>query len=175
MRLMLLRHAKAEKAEPGEADRGRHLNARGESDAPVIGAYMAHHGLIPDLVSVSPSARTRETWEGVATELAKRPREKFDERLYNASRAAILALIKETPAAVRTLMVIGHNPAMHEVAHHLIASGDVEARERLNEGLPTSGLVVVDFAGDDWRKLHARSGRLLHFITPRSLAAAARV
>src|SRR5207248_603099 len=109
----------------------------------------------------------------VVTELADRPREKFDERLYNAGRAAILALVKETAPAVRTLMVLAHNPGLHDAARHLIASGDVEARERLNEGLPTSGLVVVDFAGDDWRKLHARGGRLMHFITPRSLTAAA--
>jgi phosphohistidine phosphatase len=175
MRLMLLRHAKSEKTEAGQPDRERHLNARGHGDAPVIGAYMAHHALIPDLALVSPSTRTRETWERIVAELASRPREKFDERLYNANRAAILAAIKETAPKMGTLMVVGHNPGMHDVARHLIASGDVEARERLNEGLPTSGLVVIDFAGDDWRKLHARGGRLAHFITPRSLAAAARV
>ena len=175
MRLMLLRHAKSEKAEAGEVDWERHLNARGQSDAPLVGAYMAHHGLIPDLALISASVRTRETWERIVGELPSRPREKFEERLYNASRAAILAVIKEVAPKVGTLMLLGHNPGVHDVARQLIASGDVEARERLNEGLPTSGLVVIDFAGDDWRKLHAHGGRLMHFITPRSLAAAARV
>src|SRR5262249_42815230 len=70
---------------------------------------------------------------------------------------------------------VGHNPGMHEAARLLIASGDVEQRERLNEGLPTSGLAVIDFAGQDWRKLHAHGGRLERFVTPRSLAAADRV
>ena len=60
-------------------------------------------------------------------------------------------------------------------AEALIASGDVEARERLNEGLPTSGLAVIDFAGKDWRKVHPHSGRLERFVSPRSLAAADRV
>jgi phosphohistidine phosphatase len=175
MRLMLLRHAKSEKAEAGEPDRERHLNGRGRGDAPVIGAYMAHHALIPDLALVSPAVRTRETWERIVAELPNRPRETFEERLYNAGRQGILAVIKETAASVRTLMAVGHNPGLHDLARQLIASGDVEARERLNEGLPTSGLVVIDFAGNDWRKLHARSGRLMHFITPRSLAAAAKV
>jgi phosphohistidine phosphatase len=175
MRLMLLRHAKSEKAEAGEPDRERHLNARGKSDAPMIGAYMAHHALIPDLALISPAVRTRETWERIVAELPNRPRETFEERLYNAGRQQILVLVKETAPAARTLMLIGHNPGLHDLARQLIASGDVEARERLNEGLPTSGLVVIDFAGNDWRKLHARSGRLAHFITPRSLAAAARV
>ena len=67
-------------------------------------------------------------------------------------------------------MVIGHNPGLHETARLLIASGDVEARERLNEGLPTAGLAVIDFAGEDWRKLHPHGGRLERFVTPRSLA-----
>jgi phosphohistidine phosphatase len=64
----------------------------------------------------------------------------------------------------RTLLVIGHNPGLHDLARMLIASGDVEARERLNEGLPTAG-----------RKLHVHGGRLERFVTPRSLAAADRV
>jgi phosphohistidine phosphatase len=70
-------------------------------------------------------------------------------------------------------LVIGHNPGLHDVARLLIASGDVAARERLNEGLPTAGLLVIDFAGADWQKLHPRSGRLERFITPRLLRAAA--
>ena len=37
----------------------------------------------------------------------------------------------------------------------LIASGNLEARQRLNEKFPTSGLVVIDFALDDWARLHA--------------------
>jgi phosphohistidine phosphatase len=175
MRLMLLRHAKSEKAEPGMRDHERRLNDRGERDAETIGAYLAHHGLIPDLVAVSTSQRTRETWEHVAAMLSASPPATFEERLYNAGAEAILAVVKETKPAVRTLMVIGHNPGLHEAARLLIASGDVEARERLNEGLPTTGLAAIDFAGKDWRKLHPHGGRLERFVTPRSLAAADRV
>jgi phosphohistidine phosphatase len=175
MRLLLLRHAKSEKAEPGMRDHERRLNDRGERDAETIGAYLAHHGLIPDLVAVSTSQRTRETWEHVAAMLSAPPPVTFEERLYNAGAEAILAVVKETKPAVRTLMVIGHNPGLHEVARLLIASGDVEARERLNEGLPTTGLAAIDFAGKDWRKLHPHGGRLERFVTPRSLAAADRV
>ena len=65
-RLMLLRHAKTERAEPGERDRDRKLMKRGRADAPVIGAYMAHHGLVPDLALVSPATRAQETWALVA-------------------------------------------------------------------------------------------------------------
>lgn len=175
MRLLLLRHAKSEKAEPGLSDRERRLNARGQADAATMGAYIARHSLAPDLALVSPARRTRETWKAVAAALPTPPEPTYEQRVYNARPDAILAMIKQMHRAARTLLVIGHNPGLHELARSLIASGDVEWRERLSEGLPTAGLVVIDFAADDWRKLHAHGGRLERFVTPRSLAAAERL
>ena len=81
MRLILLRHAKSEKAEPGMSDHPRRLNARGKNDAAVIGAYMARHGLVADLALVSTAERTRQTWERVAAALAKQPRVVYEDRL----------------------------------------------------------------------------------------------
>jgi phosphohistidine phosphatase len=175
MRLMLLRHAKAEKAEPGMGDHERGLNARGESDTALIGAYIARHALIPDAVVVSTARRTRETWEGLAAALPNPPLATFDDRLYNAGTETIITVVKATAPTVRTLMLIGHNPGLHDVARLLIASGDVEARERLNEGLPTAGLAVIEFAAESWRKVHPHGGRLERFVSPRSLADAHRV
>jgi phosphohistidine phosphatase len=174
-RLMLLRHAKAEKAESGMGDHERRLNARGQSDTVLIGAYMARHALIPDAVMVSTARRTRETWERLAPALSDPPPATYEDRLYNAGAEAILAVVKATAPAVRTLLVIGHNPGLHDLARLLIASGDVEARERLNEGLPTAGLAVIEFAAETWRKLHPQGGRLERFVSPRSLAEAHRV
>ena len=171
MRLLLLRHAKSEKAGPSVDDRDRSLNARGRIDAPRIGAYMTHHGLLPGAALVSPARRTRETFDLVAGTWAAPCPARYVDRLYNAGPDAILAAIKE--ASALTLLLIGHNPGLHEAARLLIASGDVEARERLNEALPTSGLAVIDFPGKDWRKLHPQSGRLERFVTPRLLKAAA--
>ena len=73
-RLMLLRHAKTERAAPGARDRERKLTQRGRDDAPAIGAYMVQHGLIPDLAVVSPAARAQQTWTLVAAMLPKAPR-----------------------------------------------------------------------------------------------------
>jgi phosphohistidine phosphatase len=174
MRLLVLRHAKSEKAEPGMADRGRRLNARGHRDASTIGSYMACHGLAPDLAVVSPAQRTRETWERIAAVLPAAPRPVYEQRLYNARGEAILAVVRQSDEAARTVLVIGHNPGLHDLARSLIASGDIEGRERLNEGLPTAGLVVIDFAAESWRKLHAHAGRLERFVTPGSLAEADR-
>jgi phosphohistidine phosphatase len=172
MRLILLRHAKAEKAEPGMRDDERALSARGRADAARIGTYLARHALIPDRVLVSTARRTRETWDAVASALHAAPAVDFNERLYNAGAETVVTVIKQAGHGAAALMLIGHNPGLHDAARLLIASGDVEARERLSEGLPTSGLAVIDFVGQDWDKLHRQGGRLERFVSPRSLAAA---
>jgi phosphohistidine phosphatase len=170
-RLMLLRHAKTERAGPGQRDRDRKLIKRGRSDAPTIGAYMTHHGLVPDLALVSPAVRAQETWALVAAEFAKAPRMLTDDRIYNATAEKLAGIIGETRKA-QSLIVVGHNPTLHDLALQLIAAGDVEMREELNEKLPTSGLVVIELPIDDWGTLHDHSGRLERFVSPRLIAAA---
>ena len=78
--------------------------------------------------------------------------------MYDATPEAILAIIKETPAKVQSLLVIAHNPGLHELALMLVASGNVKARARLEENLPTAGVVIVDFPFDDWHELRRESG-----------------
>ena len=171
-RLLLLRHAKSERGKPGERDHARVLAERGQKDAPRLGACMVKHALIPDFVVVSTAARTRETWELAAGAFAEAPRVAYEERIYEATANRILQVIKETPARVQTLLIVGHNPGLHELAMLLIASGDLEARQRLAEAFPTSALAVIDFPLDAWSRLHSHAGRLDRFVTPRWLAAA---
>ena len=173
-RLYLFRHAKAEGAEPGKADRDRALVERGRREAARIGAYMATHTLFPDRVILSPAARTLESWQHMAAAWRPAPAATTVERLYDAATQDILDAIVDTPPDARSLMIVGHNPTLHEVALMLIATGDIDARESLREKLPTAGLVVIDFAFDDWSKLHPQSGRLERFVTPKSLDVATR-
>jgi phosphohistidine phosphatase len=171
-RLILFRHAKAEASEPGMEDRARVLVERGRKDAAKMGAYMAGHGIIPDKVMISPAARTQETWKYAAAAFRPAPAAMTVEAIYDATPHALFGVIKSAPAPAHTLLIVGHNPGLHEVAVMLIASGDIETRERLREKLPTAGLVIVDFAFDDWNKLHPQSGRLERFVSPKSLEAA---
>ena len=76
------------------------------------------------------------------------------------------------PTDTGTLLVVGHNPGLQELAAMLVASGDIEARERLGRAFPTSALVVIGFAVESWNGVHPRGGRLEHFLTPAWLAAA---
>jgi phosphohistidine phosphatase len=174
-RLLLLRHAKAERSQPGGGDHDRVLAARGRGDAKTLGAYLARHSFIPDRAVVSTAARTRETWTLLAAAMGKMdmtPPVSFEERIYDASPETILQAIKETGPDTGTLMIIGHNPGLQELAAMLVASGDIEARERLGREFPTSALVVITFAVENWNGVHSRGGRLEHFLTPAWLAAA---
>lgn len=169
--LLLLRHAKASVGDGRMRDHDRPLAPRGQRDAPKIGAYMGKHRLIPDRALVSPAKRTRETWDLVQPALGARLSASFEERLYDASPQTVIDVLQETGTDHPTLLVIAHNPSLHRVAMGLVAAGDLEAREQLREGLPTSGLVTIEFPFDDWGKLHAQAGRLTHFVTPDLLKA----
>jgi phosphohistidine phosphatase len=169
LRLLLLRHSKADRGRPGERDHERRLAERGREDAPKIGAYMAKHRCVPDYVVVSTSARTRETWSLAAAAMPGKPKVEFDERIYESTPEDLLAVLRETANSIKTLLMVGHNPGIHELAVQLVASGDLDSRQRMLEGFPTSGLAVIEFALDRWDRVHPHSGRLEHFITPRTL------
>ena len=173
-RLLLLRHAKTEGHEPGRDDRARVLIERGRADAARLGAYMASHGLTPDRVILSPAARCQETWTLMASAMRPAPAVSTLEQIDDATPQDIAGAILDAPADAAALLIVGHNPGLHEAALLLIASGNIDAREALREQLPTSGLVVIDFAFDDWRDLHPQCGRLERFVTPKSLDAATR-
>ena len=173
-RLLLLRHAKTEGHEPGRDDRARVLIERGRAHAARLGAYMASHGLTPDRVILSPAARCQETWTLMASAMRPAPAVSTLEQIYDATPQDIVGAVLDAPADAEALLIVGHNPGLHEAALLLIASGNIDARESLREQLPTSGLIVIDFAFDDWRSLHPRCGRLERFVTPKSLDAATR-
>src|SRR5579863_811106 len=104
MRLMLLRHAKAEKAAPGVRDRDRKLNARGQGDAAMIAAYMVGHDLQPRRALVSSAQRTRETWGCMAEAFAAAP-VAYEDRLYESGPEAVLAVIRELGQSASMLLV----------------------------------------------------------------------
>jgi phosphohistidine phosphatase len=93
-RLLLLRHAKAERSQSGGRDQDRILTKRGRNDATAVGKYLARHGLVPDRTLVSTSARTRETWAHLAEALGNMLEADFDDRLYDASPETILNVVR---------------------------------------------------------------------------------
>lgn len=171
-RLILLRHAKSDWPD-GVADQERPLAPRGRAAAPRIGAYMAQQGLVADRVLVSPARRTRETWDLVCGQMPPAPTVASEPRIYDASAARLLGVVREQPRQIHTLMLIGHNPGLEDLAASLIASGAAPDLERLAEKFPTGGLAVIDLPVDDWAAANPASGRLDRFIVPRDITGGA--
>jgi phosphohistidine phosphatase len=173
-RLMLLRHAKTENEAPSGRDVDRRLDQRGRRDAAEIGGWIGRHpAFFPDLVLVSHAIRAHQTWE-IAWEAMKdrvpQPQVELLPELYGADPSHLLQTIREASAAdPRRLMLVGHNPGMHELALALAGSGDAAGRKALADNLPTSGLAVFDFAVDDWDDVAFRRGRLVQFVSPKLL------
>lgn len=168
-RLMLLRHAKSDWSTPGQRDIDRPLSARGREAAALMGRYMAQHGLVPDQALVSSARRTRETWDRLAPAFAKQPDSVYEPRLYESSPARMLEIVQAAETAIHTLLLLGHNPGMEELAAMLAASGDTDARQQMLEKFPTGALAIIDFAVDDWTEVNANGGRLDRFVLPRAL------
>lgn len=177
-RLMLWRHAKTETDAPSGRDQDRRLDERGHRDAAMIGDWLGRHPPFPDLVQVSPAVRAKQTWElawEVMKEHAPPPQVEFSPELYAADAAQILETIRTASVTdPKHLMVVGHNPGMHELALMLIGGGDAAGRQALADNLPTSGLAIFDFATNDWNEVAFRRGKLILFVSPKLLKQASR-
>jgi phosphohistidine phosphatase len=172
-RLMLLRHAKTETDAASGRDRDRRLDERGHKDATDIGDWIGRNPPFPDSVLVSPAVRSQQTWD-VAWQamkgLAPKPQVELVPELYGAEPMQLLQTIRLASVSnPKRLMLVGHNPGMHELALALAGSGDAAGRKALADNLPTSGLAVLDFATDDWNDVAFRRGRLVLFVSPKLL------
>ena len=164
---MLLRHAKS--AWPDVPDHDRPLARRGQRDAPVIGRWLSDSGLLPDQVLCSTARRASETWQLTQAGLGTSPQVSFDDRVYQASAGQLLDLIRRISPATRTLLVVGHDPAVPELALLLAAAGPSAVLEdRIRAKFPTAAVAVFEFTGD-WDQVTPGSARLTCFMTPRDL------
>ena len=168
---MLLRHAKTERPRQNTRDYDRKLTKRGRNNARAVATYMVQYCLVPDQVIASPARRAQETWAALANTFGEGPKVIVDERIYDATAEQVVDVICEA-GGTRSLLVVGHNPSLHDLAVQLIKSGDIEMRERISENLPTSGLVVIDLPIESWSQLHQhpQAGPLRRFISPRLIA-----
>ncbi|GAA1609515.1 histidine phosphatase family protein [Saccharothrix algeriensis] len=160
--LVLLRHAKADRP-AGVPDADRPLTDRGHADAAAAGAWLVNQGYVPDLVLCSPSRRTRQTWHAVALALAGAgsPVVHYERPLYEGSPEDLLQVIHEAPPEHRTVLLIGHNPAISQLTEQLSAgSGGVDS-----DGLRTCGIAVHQ-TDTDWSA--TETAKLITTHTPRA-------
>ncbi len=164
-RLMLLRHAKAIPA-TGRHDFDRGLVERGRRDAAAIGALVAEIGLIPDLAIHSGAERARETAAIVLEAWPRRVEARAEPGLYDATRYALLAIVRALPDAAPSVMLVGHNPGVADLANHMVGRGAKSDIARMAGKFPTAGLAVLEFDVDRWRDAAPGAARLARFATP---------
>ena len=158
--LLLLRHAKSSWDDPGVADHDRPLAARGRKAAKLIGARLRTDQTPISLVLCSPARRARETLDLVAPP----GKIEIDDRLYGASADQLLQRVRQVPDDLKVVMLVGHNPAIHNLALDLLSDpGQLEAAK-----FPTGALATLTFTGS-WRLLAPRRAQLVAFIKPREL------
>jgi phosphohistidine phosphatase len=162
--LILFRHGKAVlHDEAPDFERG--LTTRGERESAEMGRSLAADHVHPDLALVSPATRTRATWDAAkaAFEMVET---RYDKALYLSDTGRLLRLIRQVEDSAMTLVIVGHNPSLHDLAIDLVGYEDRYALARLKDNFPTAAVVKLDFDCDHWADIAAHSARLDRFRTP---------
>lgn len=169
--LLILRHAKSSWDDRDLSDHARPLNPRGRQAATAMRVAMGSLGLAPDLVLVSTARRTRETLAALEP-WAETPLVEPMDGLYLASAATLLKSLQEVKETVRSVLLVGHNPGLHELAMMLVGAHAMtlgnEDMRHLAEGYPSGALAEFMIPGP-WHSLNEGGGRLVRFISPRDL------
>ena len=168
-RLAILRHAKSSWDDPTLDEFNRPLNERGWKAARRIGSEMKRRGIEFDLVLSSTAARTRETIDGVAEKYEFRAPIRFEQQLYLASEARLLALVRGLDEEVRAPLIVGHNPGLELLVSSLTSDDRHGYRRRVEGKFPTAALAIIELPARRWAEVEPASGEIVELVLPREL------
>lgn len=166
-RLWLLRHAKSSWDDPQLPDEDRPLSKRGRRAAETMRRYLDDTGVRPDAVLCSSALRARETLAAVLPGLGRELDVRIEPRLYTFSAGDLLDRILEVPDDALTVLLVGHNPAIEDLAGSLARGGD--RLPDLERRFPTAALALLDLDVDSWSATRHGCGALAAFVTPAEL------
>lgn len=171
--VFLFRHAKSAWDDSEVADFQRPLAPRGAQAARAMAHHMEHAGVRPGLILCSGAVRAQQTLAAVVTVLG-RGKVAVEDELYLVGAEGLLDRLRRVDGGIGSVMLIGHNPGMHELAMALADDDDAILGERLHRGLPTGALVTLDWVrrehgNGSWGDLAPGSCRLTGFVRPRDL------
>lgn len=163
-RLYLLRHAKSSWNDPDLGDRDRPLTSRGKRAVKALAKHLEEGGIKPELVICSPARRAQDTLKPLRKALGSDADLRLDERIYAASAVELLEVLSEVPARVASVMLVGHNPSLQDLALGLARPGP--ARSELEAKFPTGALATLTVPGSSWRVLR-KGGATTEVWVPR--------
>jgi len=171
--LTLLRHAKSSWDDTVARDFDRPLNAKGQRAAATMGRHMKSLGLEFDHVIASPAQRVTETIEHLITGYGETLAPESDRRIYLASAATLLDIVRELPDAHTRVLLVGHNPGLEDLVLLLVPDrvGDT-LRDGIEEKYPTAALAELTLDTAHWADFAANAATLSRFIRPRDVDAA---
>ncbi|HET7869404.1 MAG TPA: histidine phosphatase family protein [Actinomycetota bacterium] len=165
--LFLLRHAKSSWDDPSIDDHDRPLAPRGRRAAARIADQATKAAIRPDLILCSSAMRARQTLERIAPSLGRQTEISIERSLYAATEDRLLERLHAVAEEVDSVMMIGHNPGVQDLALLLAREGPL--RNLLEDKFPTAGLATLAFGPAGWKDLERESGELVDFVVPRRL------
>ena len=163
--LYLLRHAKSSWDDPSLPDHERPLAPRGQRDAKRLAAHLPRLGCLPELILCSTAARTQETLE-LARLASAASTVLIEDGLYAATTDELLARLRDVPETVGSVMVIGHNPGLQQLASTLASEGNGLAE--LQAKFPTAALATLEVERS-WDQLAPGDATLAGYVVPKQL------
>lgn len=168
--LALFRHAKSDWSDARARDFDRPLNERGQRGARAMGEYIMRSGRAFDRMIASPAVRAAETVEEASKAWKCKFKLEWDRRIYLASSATLMDLLKELQGDPASVLMIGHNPGLEDLIFDLVPdNGACPLREIVEEKFPTATFAVMELDIGKWSDITEGCGRLVEIKRPRDL------
>jgi len=168
--LGLFRHAKSDWNDARLRDFDRPLNERGREGAAVMGRHIFEHGIRWNRIISSPAVRATQTVEIAAEAAGTNPAINWDRRIYLASSASLLDLLRDQEDDPGTILMVGHNPGLEDLIFDLVPDdGGSPMRDIVEEKFPTAAYAVLELDIDSWSEADEGCARLVHLIRPRDI------
>ena len=168
-RLYLLRHAKSSWEDPGLDDFERPLAPRGIKACESMKPHIRDARIEPGLILCSPAVRARETYVRVAGAFPCDTEVRFEIGLYAASSHVLLSRLRQVDRAVPSIMMIGHNPGIEQLALELTGDTETTPVARMRKKYPTLALACIEISSQTWAAAGPECARLSSFVVPRDL------
>ncbi|WP_334182341.1 SixA phosphatase family protein [Novosphingobium sp.] len=168
--LGIFRHAKSDWHDARLRDFDRPLNKRGRKGAALMGLHIRDHAVGWKRLLASPAVRVTQTLELAAEAAGEMPPITWDRRIYLASSATLLDLLREQAGDPRSIMLVGHNPGLEDLIFDLVPDdGSSPMRDMVEEKFPTAAYAVIELNIESWDQISENGGRLVHLKRPRDL------